>query len=94
MSEHDARILAARQYMHDATCWGPSFPCLTCPTPSRTLLALQVLDEQPRAARKVRRIFHDAICMSGCGPDSDHADRTQAKTAAALRRFHASEAAA
>jgi hypothetical protein len=31
--------------------------------------------------------LHDVVCMSDCGPDSDHADRTQSRSVAALRRY-------
>jgi hypothetical protein len=85
------RVAAARRYLHAETCHGPDFPCLNCPAPIAVAAALDLLDGRPRDARGARRVFHDARCASGCGPDSDHADRTQAATAAALRRFRAQE---
>jgi hypothetical protein len=90
------RLLAALTYVHAHTC--PSrteHSALTCPARPGTrplAAALAHLDEHPRDARGTRRIFHDAVCRSQCGPDSDHADCTQATTVAALRRFRASEA--
>lgn len=83
------RIIEAGKYLHAETCRTPHqpYPCVGCPRPLSVARALDLLEVSPRDARGVRRIFHDADCVSGCGPDSDHADRTQATTAAALRRF-------
>lgn len=87
------RVLAARQFVHKATCPGRGLDawCAACPSGLGTLYALRALDENPRDARAARRALHDAVCTSGCGADSEHADRTQAKAAAALRKFHRGE---
>lgn len=90
------RVIAAREFVHAASC--PQrprrqAPCPACPRPLGVLRALAVLDERPRDAKAARRALHDAVCMSGCGPDSDHADRTQARPVAALRKFRAQESA-
>lgn len=49
------------------------------------------LDQLPRNAMGARVVLHDAACSSGCvgAAVQDHADRTQSKDAAALRRFRA-----
>lgn len=92
-----ARVMAARAFVHATVCvtLAPrvryQVECVACPTGSGTLAALRLLDQRPRDARGARRALHDVVCMSGCGPESDHADRTQAKTAAALRKFRAQE---
>ncbi len=88
------RVLAARAFVHKKCCPSGdhlSGPCRACPSGVGTLLALRHLDQHPRDAKGARRALHDVVCMSGCGPDSDHADRTQAKTVAALRRFRVHE---
>lgn len=89
------RVMAARRFVHRLECPPPGNrldeSCLACPTATGTLQALRILDERPRDARAARRALHDVVCMSGCGPESDHADRTQSRKAAALRKFRASE---
>lgn len=88
------RIRQARTFVHQRVCHNPDLvpaPCVMCPTPTGLRNALAVLDTRPRDARAARRALHDVVCMSGCGPESDHADRTQAKAAAALRKFRAQE---
>ena len=88
------RVMAARRYVHDHVCprlyIGDS--CAACPNPLGVLHALRLLDEHPQDAKGARRALHDVVCVSHCGPESDHADRTQAKVAAALRKFRAQEA--
>jgi hypothetical protein len=90
------RVAAARVFVHKATCPPPGSrfeeSCAACPSPAGTLMALRLLDQSPRDARGARRALHDVACLSGCGPDSDHADRTQSRPAAALRKFHAAQA--
>lgn len=87
-----ARVRLAARFVHESTCPPrTNFPCSACPTGRGLLDALRVLDAAPRDARQARRALHDAVCVIGCGPESDHADRTQAKPAAALRKFHALE---
>jgi hypothetical protein len=89
------RVRRARRYVHALTCPVKlDDECFACPRPRGVLDALRVLDSNPRDARGARRALHDVACMSGCGADSDHADRTQARAAAALRKFHAKEVAA
>lgn len=86
-----ARARAARAHVHEATCHrGHLDPpgCRMCPTAKGIVDALRVLDENPRDAKGARRALHDVVCQSYCGPESDHADRTQAKVAASLRKFH------
>lgn len=89
------RVIAALRHIHATICPGGDykpFPCILC---RRSALgvhhALGVLDANPRDARGARRALHDAVCTSGCGTDTDHADRTQTRTAAALRKWHTSE---
>lgn len=88
-----ARAREARAHVHAETCYrGLLDPpgCRMCPTGRGLVDALRVLDANPRDARGARRALHDVVCMSSCPPeDSEHADRTQAKTVASLRRFHA-----
>ena len=86
--------MAAIQYMH-RTCPVPkeNAPCAACPGGLGVLYALRHLDEHPRDAAGARRLLHDRVCVSGCGPGSDHAKRTQSRPVAALRRFRAQEAA-
>lgn len=89
------RVKAARLHVHANVCTtlAPYLKhqdtCVVCPTPRGLLNAIHVLDQSPRDARGARRALHDVVCMSSCGPESDHADRTQAKTVAALRKWHA-----
>ena len=84
------RVRQARAYVHAHACPPTSAPsCRACPTATGLLLALRVLDDRPRDARGARRALHDVVCMSSCGPESDHADRTQARVVVALRKFHA-----
>lgn len=90
------RVKAARLFVHRSVCPPPGRDhdgsCAACPTGTGTLKALRHLDAHPRDARGARRMLHDVVCMSYCPPeDSDHADRTQAPTAAALRKFRAQE---
>lgn len=93
--EEIARTKAARSYVHANVCPPPNNrhtdQCMACPTWSGTLLALRLLDQRPRDAKGARRALHDVVCRSGCGPDDDHADKTQARTVAALRKFRAAE---
>lgn len=90
-----ARVRAAIAYVHAADCARGKVepgPCVSCPRGTPVLLSIRHLDEFPRDARGVRQILHDAACMSGCGPEDDsHANSTQSKTAATLRKFHAAE---
>lgn len=85
------RVSAARAHVHQFLCPHGHLPgpCVACPTATGTLAALRLLDQRPRDAKGARRALHDVVCRSSCGPDSDHADRTQTKTAAALRKFRA-----
>lgn len=91
------RAHAARRYVHANRCveLAPYLrhqeECAACPTATGVHLALELLDQRPRDAKGARRALHDVVCMSGCPPESDHADRTQAKTAATLRKFRAQE---
>lgn len=100
MSKHDhtpeerERVIAARAFIHAELCHlghVRPVPCPSCPTGSGLLAALRLLDKAPRDAKAARRALHDVVCMSQCGPESDHADRTQTQTVAALRRFRAQE---
>jgi hypothetical protein len=88
----------ARKFVHKATCPNPrhTTSCAACPTPRGVLDALRVLAANPRDARGARLALHDAVCQSGCSlsGDTTHADSTQARPAAALRRFRAMRAAA
>lgn len=85
------RARAARAYVHEHVCRrlgsASEYPCQACPTGMGLVEALRVLDRSPNDARGARRALHDVVCMSGCGPESDHADRTQAGVVAALRKF-------
>lgn len=83
------RLRTIQAHIHRETCPLPRIgaPCPTCPTLSGLYAATVLLAERPRDARGARRALHDVVCMSGCGPDSDHADRTQARPVAALRKF-------
>lgn len=83
------QVRSARSYIHAEACPVPAHPCpcMTCPDPVGLLYAIRVLRARPRDARAARRALHDVVCMSGCGPESGHADRTQAKPVAALRRY-------
>lgn len=88
------RALAAREHVHAATCpqrFQHELPCPAAPTATGVLLALRILDERPRDAKGARRALHDVVCQSECGPESDHADRTQARTVVALRKYHTQE---
>lgn len=91
------RIKEARRFAHRASCPTGHLDerCVACPTNAGTLLALRHLDEHPRDAKGARLLLHDAVCTS-CLPGGDgreHADRTQARAAAALRKFRAQESA-
>jgi hypothetical protein len=92
-----ARVRVAIDYVHGETCYDGTrrpAPCPMCPRPAGVLAALALLDNAPRDARGARRALHDVVCASGCGPESDHADRTQSRGAAALRKFRTLEASA
>ena len=94
LAEALERIVAGRRAIHDETCIEKDrFPCRGCPTLQGVAAALDRLDDSPRDARSVRWILHDEKCASGCQRTGDHADRTQSKEAAALRRFHREAAA-
>lgn len=89
------RVLDAREWLHAQTCprdlTRDPHGASQCPlgvSPDTVGAALDHLDTSPRDARGVRRILHDAVCLSQC-EGTDHADRTQASSAAALRRFRA-----
>lgn len=90
-AEEESAVLAAAEFVHNATC-STNHGFKECingrALASMSMVhALRHLAERPRDAAGARQIFHDAACMSGCGPDSDHAQRTQSKTVAALRRY-------
>lgn len=90
-AEEEAAVLAAAEFVHDATC-STKHDFNGCvngrPLASMSMVrALRHLAEHPRDAAGARQIFHDAACMSGCGPESDHAKRTQSDTVAALRKW-------
>lgn len=94
MTDSD-RLIQARDFVHDRTCpiryEHEAATCLSAPRMGPLAAALAHLDAHPRDARGARRIFHDAACLSDCGPESDHADRTQSGKAVALRKFRANE---
>ena len=94
-----ARVLAAVEFVHDLNCsrtWEHDFKMCGSSrflANRATLVALETLDVRPRDAKTVRLVLHAGACRSGCtGAEAeDHARRTQSKTAAALRKFHAQE---
>lgn len=91
-AEEIALARAARTYIHQHTCPEPyrstGDSCSACPTGRGLLDAIRVLNARPRDARAARVALHDAVCASGCPPENtEHADKTQARKVAALRRF-------
>lgn len=96
------RVIEAREHLHRETCPRPldkdphgASQCVLGVPPLVVAAALDHLDERPRDAKGVRVVLHDAICTSRCTGEAaqDHADRTQSKAAAALRKFRATEGA-
>jgi hypothetical protein len=91
-SEEIAVARQARDYIHKAICPEPrrtrDTSCPACPSGKGLVDAIRVLTERPRDVRAARVALHDAVCMSGCSPDdTEHADKTQSRTAASLRKF-------
>lgn len=91
------RAMRARRHVHHTVCvarvryLADQDECQGCPTATGVHLALEVLDARPRDARAARRALHDVVCTSGCGPESDHADRTQTAAVVALRKYRGQE---
>ena len=90
-AQEEASALAAAEFVHNATC-STKHDFKACingrALASMSMVhALRHLAESPRDAAGARKIFHDAACVSGCGPESDHAKRTQSDTVAALRKW-------
>lgn len=96
VAEEIERARQARRYIHQQICPEPyrstGESCSACPTGRGLLDAIRVLNVRPRDARAARVALHDVVCMSGCSPENtEHADKTQARTVAALRRFLANQ---
>lgn len=60
--------------------------CMACPSITALHRAVSVLERRPSDALGARLALHAAICASDFCQGNDHANRTQARFVAALRK--------